>query len=378
MKRIVIAPDSFKESLSSPEAAARIAEGVRKVLPNTEIIEIPLSDGGEGLTKTIAAACGGRFISADVTGPLGTPVPAFFAILEDGETAVMEMASASGLMLVQRALRNPLLTTTFGTGELIVKALDAHCRTLIVGIGGSATNDGGAGMAQALGYKLLNSEGESIGFGASELLNLNSIDASEVDPRLKESVVVVACDVNNPLCGPKGAAYVYAPQKGAAPDMLPLLDQALEHLATVIERDLGLSVKDLPGSGAGGGLGAGLMAFAGGHLQKGIDLVLKTVNFEDKLKGADLVITGEGEINAQSLHGKVPIGVAQISKKLGIPVLAIVGSIGPGAEHCYQAGIDGIMTLAPGPITLEESIARTGELLTDATERALRLILMRQ
>lgn len=379
MKRIIAAPDSFKESLSAQEAARRIAEGVRRVMPSAEVIQIPLSDGGEGLTEALVNAAGGLFHFREVTGPLGGKVKARFGILYDRNTAVIEMAAASGLPLIPRHQRNPLIATTFGTGELILEALEAGCQRLIIGIGGSATNDGGAGMAQALGVKLLNAEGNDIAPGASGLLELDSIDMRGIDPRLSQVEVLVATDVKNYLYGKEGAAYVYGPQKGATLEILPVLDQALVNLARVVERDLNIHVHDLPGAGAAGGMGAGLVAFAGGKLRPGLELVFDIVDFENRLAAdVDLVITGEGGINAQSLYGKVPVGVAAKAKKYKIPVIALVGSIGSGAEQVYDAGIDALMSIAPGPISLEDSIARAGELLTDASSRVMRMILLGQ
>ena len=377
MKRIIVAPDSFKESLSAAGVAFHIAEGIRKVLPAAEVVRIPLSDGGEGLIDALISGTAGRLITREVTGPLGKKVTARFGKLGDNRTAVIEMAEASGLALVPREERNPMVTTTYGTGELIKAALDLGCRRMIVGIGGSATNDGGSGMAEALGVKLLDAEEESIARGAEGLLRLKSIDMSAADPRLLQTEIMIACDVNNPLCGPNGASYVYGPQKGADREMLPVMDQALFNLARVIKRELKLEIQDIAGAGAAGGLGAGLIAFAGGTLCSGLGMVFEILDFESILaRKADLVITGEGQINAQTLSGKVPVGVARLAKKHNLPVLAIVGSIGPGAEKVYEAGIDAIMSITPGPISLEEAMTLTEELVTDAAIRAMRLIMM--
>lgn len=379
MGKFIVAPDSFKESLAAREVARRIAAGIKRALPDAEVKQVPLSDGGEGLVDTLVAAAGGKVLSREVTGPLGEKVSASFGLLDDGETAVIEMAAASGLALVPPAKRNPMHTTTYGTGELIKAALDEGCRRIILGIGGSATNDGGAGMARALGIRLLNSRGEDIPPGAAGLLELARIDASGLDRRLQETEILVACDVTNPLCGPAGAAYVYGLQKGATRDMLPLLDRALDNLAEVVARDLGKSIRDLPGAGAAGGMGGGLVAFAGGKLCPGLPLVLRMVKFEELLSagGVELVITGEGEINAQTTYGKVPVGVAQVAKKFGLPVLAIVGSIGPGTEGVYGLGIDAIMSIIPRPMSLEEAMRNAGELLEDAAFRAARLFALR-
>ncbi len=378
MNRIIVAPDSFKESLTAAEVASYVADGIRKVLPTAEVIEVPLSDGGEGLTDALISGTGGRFIDREVTDPLGKKVTARFGVLGDNQTAVIEMAAASGLALVPREERNPMITTTYGTGELIKAALDLGCRRMIVGIGGSATNDGGSGMAMALGVKLLDIDGKPIGPGAAGLRCLHTIDMSTADPRLPATEIMVACDVTNPLCGPTGASYVYGRQKGADPEMLPVMDQALLNLARVIKQDIGIEVQDLSGAGAAGGLGAGLVAFAGGELRSGLGMVFEILDFESRLAGVDLVITGEGQINAQTLFGKVPAGVARLAKKHHLPVLTIVGSIGPGAEKAYEAGIDAIMSITPGPISLDEAMARAGELVSDATTRAMKLIMLRQ
>ncbi|WP_406677747.1 glycerate kinase [Moorella sp. ACPs] len=375
MKRIVIAPDSFKESLDAPAVAAAIAEGIKRVFPEAETVPVPMADGGEGLTTTLVAATGGRVITTTVTGPLGQPVHAAWGILGDGATAVVEMAQASGLPLVPREKRNPLFTTTYGTGELIRQALDAGCRRLIVGIGGSATNDGGAGMAQALGVKLLDARGRDIGPGAAGLEELERIDIQGLDPRVKEAEILVACDVDNPLCGPRGAAAVYGPQKGATPEMVPRLDAALARLADIIERDLGKDVRELPGAGAAGGLGAGLVAFLNASLRRGIELVMEAVDLDGILaKGADLVITGEGEINHQTAFGKVPAGVARVAGKYGIPVVALVGSIGEGASTVYNHGIKGFMSIVPRPVPLAYCLENAATLLADAAERLMRLL----
>ncbi|QGP92287.1 Glycerate 2-kinase [Neomoorella glycerini] len=375
MKRIVIAPDSFKESLDAPAVAAAIAEGIKRVFPEVETVTVPMADGGEGLTTTLVAATGGRAITTTVTGPLGQPVRAAWGILGDGTTAVVEMAQASGLPLVPREKRNPLFTTTYGTGELIRQALDAGCRRLIVGIGGSATNDGGAGMAQALGVKLLDAGGQDIKPGAAGLEELDHIDIQGLDPRVKDAEILVACDVDNPLCGPRGASAVYGPQKGAPPEMVPRLDAALARLADIIERDLGKDVRELPGAGAAGGLGAGLVAFLDANLRRGIELVMEAVDLDGFLaRGADLVITGEGEINRQTAYGKVPAGVARVAGKYGIPVVALVGSIGEGASTVYDHGIKGFMSIVPRPVPLAYCLENAASLLADAAERLVRLL----
>ncbi len=372
--RILIAPDSFKESLTAAEVARRMAAGIRRVVPAAQIIQLPLSDGGEGLVETLTTAMAGQMMDQEVTAPMHNRVKAKFGVV-GGHTAIIEIAEASGLTLVPAAERNPLKASSFGTGELIRAALEQGCTRLIIGVGGSATNDGGAGMAQALGVRMLNARGEDIAPGASGLLELAAIDMSAVDPRLFRTEISVACDVTNPLCGPRGAARVYGPQKGATPAAVDVLDQALAKMAEVVKRDMGLDIREVPGAGAAGGLGAGLMAFAGADLQPGLELVLDILQFDSLLSGGqDLIITGEGEINGQSLYGKVPVGVARRARKYGVPVLAVVGSIGPDAGQVYAEGMTAIMSIAPGPITREESMTRAGELIADATERAMRLI----
>lgn len=376
--RVVVAPDSFKESLTAKEVAAAIASGIRQVMPEAQIEEVPVSDGGEGLVEALVGATGGKIIDWEVTGPLGEKVGAGFGLLGGGEgsTAVIEMAAASGLALVPFERRNPLLTTTYGTGELIRAALNAGCRRIIVGIGGSATNDGGAGMAQALGIKLVDSDGNPIPPGGGGLGQLQHIDASGVDPRVGESEILVASDVTNPLCGPQGAAAVYAPQKGATPEMVRELDRGLSRLAEVIRQDLGVEVADIPGAGAAGGLGAGLIAFLGAEIRPGIELVLEIVDLEKKIAGAQLVFTGEGQINFQSAYGKVPVGVARLAKRYGLPVVAIVGSVGSGAEAVYEKGIDAIVSIMNRPMTLEEALVkdRAAQLLADASARTMMLL----
>lgn len=334
-----------------------------------------MSDGGEGLVQTLIAAKGGKIIPHVVKGPMGRPVAAFIGVLNDKTTGIIEMAAASGLAHLSRAERNPLLTTTYGTGELIKHALDIGCQKIIIGIGGSATNDGGAGMAQALGAHLISVGEKEIQPGVSGLENLASIDISELDPRIRETEILIAADVDNPLCGPQGASYVYGKQKGAAPEMLPQMDNALRRYGLIVTRDLGIDIIKLPGAGAAGGLGGGLVAFLGGRIKKGIDLVIETNNLEEILsKGTDLVITGEGEINFQTAHGKVCHGVAKLAKKYNIPVIALAGSIGKGSETLYDIGIDAQFSIATKPMTLEESVDNTEILLVNAAEQCARLI----
>lgn len=374
MKKIVIAPDSFKGSMSAKEVADAIERGIKSVLTNAEIIKIPMADGGEGTVETLVDATSGQIIKLNVLDPLGSETEAYFGILGDGSTAVIEMALASGLTMVPRDKRNPLFTTTFGTGQLIKAALDNGCRELIIGVGGSATNDGGVGMAQALGIKFLNNKGQEISFGGGNLLNIDRIDLKNMDKRVKDCKFKVACDVDNPLCGPKGASYVFGPQKGATPEMVKYLDENLSHLAEVIKRDMGIDVKNEPGAGAAGGLGAGLMAFCNAQLQRGIELVIEATKIEEKIKGADLVITGEGQMDYQTAHGKTPYGVAQVAKKRNVPVVALVGSIGAGVEVLYEKGIDSIFSIVEGPMSLEECMEQGAILIERTANRVIRAL----
>lgn len=370
--RIVIAPDSYKGSLSARQVAEAMAAGVRRVLPEAELDLVPIADGGEGTVDALVAATGGEVRTVTVTGPLGEPVAAAFGLLSDGQTAVIEMAAASGLPLVPPDRRNPLVTTTYGTGELIRAALDAGARHLIIGLGGSATVDGGAGMLQALGARLLDAAGAPIGPGGGALPALARIDLAGLDPRLAECTLTVACDVDNPLTGPRGAAAVFGPQKGATPDMVAALDAALAHLAAVIRRDLGRDVELVPGAGAAGGLGAALLAL-GARLRPGIEIVVEATRLRERLAGAALCLTGEGQTDFQTARGKAPVGVARAAKAWGVPVLCISGGLGAGYEEVYACGIDAVASAVPGPMPLAEAMARGAELVAAAAERAVRL-----
>lgn len=371
---IVIAPDSFKGSLTAAEAASAISRGVRQVFPDAALVEAPMADGGEGTLAALVQSTGGRVVTRTVLGPLSAPVEAAFGMLGDEETAVIEMAAASGLLLVPTAERNPTTTTTYGTGELIRAALDVGARRILVAIGGSATNDGGAGMIQALGGRLLRADGTLIGPGGAALLELDRIDLSDLDPRLAEVELLVACDVDNPLTGPNGAAAIYGPQKGATPDMVELLDRALAHLGDLMERDLGVDVRQRPGAGAAGGLGAGLMGFLGAELRPGIEVVMDAVRFDLMVEGATLVITGEGRTDGQTMAGKVPLGVARRAAQHGVPVIVISGAVTPDADGLLEQNIAALLSITDGPLSLEEAMARAGELLERAAARALRLI----
>lgn len=354
--KIVIAPDSFKESLSAVEAAAAIEKGFKVVYPNAEYIKVPMADGGEGLVESLVHAVNGSVVKKEVTGPLGEKVDGFFGVIHNGKTAVIEMAAAAGLHLVPRKARNPLMTTTYGVGELILAALEYGVEHIIMGLGGSATNDGGAGMAQALGANLLDEKGQEIGYGGGELGKLQTISLDNLDPRLKEIVFEVACDVDNPLVGKRGASAIFGPQKGATTEMIGQLDQNLFHYARMIESKLGKKIVQIPGSGAAGGLGAGLLAFLPCELKKGIDIVIQATGLEEIMEGASLVITGEGKIDNQTIFGKTPIGVARTAKKYHIPVIGLAGTLSHGYESVYEHGIDAVFSIVPGVASLEVAL----------------------
>ena len=372
--KIVIAPDSFKGSLTALQVAEAIEVGLRRMFTDAAIEKIPMADGGEGTVQSLVDATGGQILTAQVLDPLGNSINAQYGVLGDGVTAVIEMAAASGLTLVPEDKRDPRVTTTYGTGELIRVALAHGCRKLIIGIGGSATNDGGAGMAQALGAKLLTASGEQIESGGGSLATLNSIDLSELDPGIAETETVVACDVNNPLTGKQGASHVYGPQKGATPEMIRVLDANLVHFDKIVQRDLSKSVGNVPGAGAAGGLGAGLMAFLDASLKSGIEIVTEATQLSKRFAGADLVITGEGQINFQTVFGKTPVGVAKVAKTHNLPVIAIAGSIADNSDGVYDAGIDAMIDIVPEPMSLENAIENATTLIETAAERAGRMV----
>ena len=354
--KIVIAPDSFKESLSALEVAEEIETGFREVLPDAEYFKLPMADGGEGTVAAMVASTGGSLLEVDVTGPLSESVKACYGLSGDGKTAIIEMAAASGLCLVAANLRDPMKTTTYGTGELIKAALDVGARHLIIGIGGSATNDGGAGMLQALGVKLLDHDGLDIGVGGVNLELLNRIDMSCIDPRLKTCKIEAACDVNNPLTGPKGASHIFSPQKGASEEMVERLETNLSLYANLISRDLRVQVDSVPGAGAAGGMGAALLAFLGAKLRPGIEIVVEAVGLDAMVKDADLVITGEGRIDNQSIRGKTPIGVSAVAKRYGKPVIGIAGSLSSDVDIVHEYGIDAVFSVLNQVGTLEEAL----------------------
>lgn len=372
--KIVVAPDSFKGSLSAVDVANAMEKGILSVFKDAQVVKLPIADGGEGTTETLVMATGGHFIKTNVMGPLGKTVEAVWGILGDGKTAVLEMAAASGITLIAKEERNPQITTTYGTGQLIKAALDQGIRKLIIGIGGSATNDGGSGMARALGVKFLDAEGQELPNGGAALTRLDRIDLSQLDQRLNETTILVASDVDNPLCGPHGASAVYGPQKGATPMMVEELDKALEHYAIIAKNTMAEDVLERPGAGAAGGLGAGLMLFTPAQLRPGVKLVLDVIGFEEKVKQADFVITGEGRTDFQTAHGKAPVGVAQAARKYNIPTFCISGGLGQGCEEVYSQGIAGLLSIVPEPMDLEECINSADELIQGAASRLCRII----
>lgn len=359
--KIVIAPDSYKESLSALDVATQIEAGFREVFPDAQYVKLPVADGGEGTVEAMVAATQGKIVDVMVTGPLGEPVAAFYGLSGDESCAYIEMAAASGLEIVPQAQRNPLVTTSYGTGELIHHALARGVKRIIIGIGGSATNDGGAGMVQALGVRLLDAQGAEIGYGGEALAQLAHIDVSGLDERVAGCRFEVACDVTNPLIGPEGASAIFGPQKGATPEMVRQLDDALKHYAGVIRRDLDIDVEQVPGAGAAGGMGAALLAFLKADLRRGIDIVTGALGLDELVRDASLVITGEGRIDSQSIHGKVPVGVAQIAKRYGKPVIGIAGSLTRDVGVVHEYGIDAVFSVMYTVCTLEEALAQAAD-----------------
>jgi len=354
--RVLIAPDKFKGSLTALQVAEAIAAGITHADPAVECELVPMADGGDGTAAALAAGTGGEMVTVSVTGPLGHPVEAQFAVLGDGETAVVEMAAASGLVLVPPEKRNPLSATTYGTGELLRAALDRGCRRLLVGIGGSATNDGGAGMAQALGARLLTTAGTQIPPGGAGLAQVTKIEVDGLDPRVAQTEFLVACDVDNPLTGDRGASAVYGPQKGATPSMVMELDANLARYGDLLKRDLGKDVAHLPGAGAAGGLGAGLAAFCDARLASGVDLVMDALGLPARIRAADLVFVGEGQVDAQTAYGKTPAGVARAAREAGVPVIALGGSVALDGDMLHQKGLQVLCGITNGPISLEEAM----------------------
>ncbi|MCT4663146.1 MAG: glycerate kinase [Tissierellales bacterium] len=373
LDKIVLAPDSFKESMTAKTVCESLEKGITKILPHVSCIHVPMADGGEGTMQSLVDATGGKIYEARVKGPLGNPVTAQYGISGSGDMGVIEMASASGLHLVPMENRNPCLTTTYGTGELIKACLNHGVKKLLIGIGGSATNDGGAGMLQALGGKLLDANGKDLSFGGLALKDLHKIDLSDVDIRLRDVDIDVACDVDNPLIGEKGASKVFGPQKGANEEQVELLEAALSHYGDIIEDQLEIDVKNFSGAGAAGGLGAGLMVFLNGKLKKGIDLVIDYVKLEENIAEADLVITGEGSLDSQTFHGKTPLGVSKLAKKYNVPVIGIAGRLGDGIEGLYDEGFTAIFSIVDGVISLDEALDKGPEKAEKLIENIMRL-----
>ncbi|MBN1478647.1 glycerate kinase [candidate division KSB1 bacterium] len=372
--KVVLAPDSFKESLSAAEVCDAMSRGVRTVLPDAEIIKLPLADGGEGTVRTLVAATHGRVITQTVTGPLGRPVEAEFGILGDSVTAVIEMASASGLPLLPVDERNPLFTTTYGTGEIIKAALDYHLENIIIGIGGSATNDGGTGMAQALGAQFYKNGSAITGYMTGDLMGeVTRVDVSALDSRIAQVSIKVMCDVDNPLLGERGAAHVYGPQKGATPEIVEQLERNMSRIYDLIEPKTRL-VRDKPGAGAAGGLGAGLMAFLDAVLCPGIEAILNFCHFDDQIRDADLIITGEGKIDAQSAMGKTIDGVLAHARKFQRPVIAIGGAVYDEAENLYDKGLLSMFSICNQPMSLPNALQQSALLIEKATERVMRVL----
>jgi glycerate kinase len=363
--KIVIAPDSFKDSLSAQGVADAIALGLTGVWPDAQLVKCPMADGGEGTVESILAACEGQLRRTNVRGPLGTPVDAAWGWLPQSLTAIIEMAEASGLQLVAPGQRDACVSSTYGTGELIRAALDAGAQRVILAIGGSATNDGGAGAMQALGVKLLDAREQTLAPGGLALAQLARIDLSELDPRLAQVRFDIAADVNNPLCGPHGASAIFGPQKGASAAQVEQLDRALGHFADQCAQVLKSDVRDEPGSGAAGGLGFAAKAFLGAQFKAGVEVVAELVGLSEAVKGADLVITGEGRFDAQTLRGKTPFGVARIARQHGVPVIVIAGTLGEGYQALYEHGIDAAFALTSGPMTLEQACSEAPRLLAE-------------
>ncbi|GHZ48592.1 hypothetical protein VCSRO174_1272 [Vibrio cholerae] len=371
--KVVIAPDSFKESLTAKQVCDAIQAGLARVWHDAKFVAIPVADGGEGTVQSLVDATQGRLVEVKVMGPQGKRVEAFYGMLGDNQTAVIEMAAASGLHHVPLVQRDPKLTTSFGTGELIRHALDQGVTKLIIGLGGSATNDGGVGMLAALGARFTNADGDPIQLTGGGLRELTHIDLQDFDPRLQNCDILVACDVNNPLCGDKGASAVFGPQKGATPEDVQLLDGTLRQFGLLTEKVTGKMVLESAGAGAAGGMGAALLAYAQARLRPGIEIVLETVQLAHQVSDADLVITGEGRIDSQTVHGKTPMGVAKVAKRFDVPVLALCGCTGDNYQAVYQCGIDAVFAAVPRAMSLDDALKESDFNLADSAENVARL-----
>lgn len=374
--KFILAPDSFKESMTSKEACDAMEKGIKKVIKNAEIIKVPMADGGEGTVEALVTSTNGKFIETLVTHPLGKEkVKARYGILGDGSKAIIEMAEASGIQLVKREERNPYITTTYGTGELILDSINRGVKHILIGIGGSATNDGGAGMIQALGGRLLDSKGNDLPFGGKALENIKKIDLSNLDKRLKDIKFEVACDVTNPLIGETGASRIFGPQKGATEEMIVVLDNALKNYSEVIKRDLGIDITYEEGAGAAGGLGGALLAFLNAELKKGIELVIKHTGLNEKVKGADFVFTGEGGIDSQTIFGKTPMGVASVAKANNVKTIAFAGKIEEGSENLYEVGITSIFSIMRGVSDIDTALKMGKYNLEKTVENVMRILI---
>lgn len=372
--KIVVAPQGFKEGLVGIEVAHAIAVGVRRVWEHAEITLLPVADGGDGTLQSLVDATDGELVKTEVDDPLGRPIVAEWGALGDGTTAVIEMARSSGLALLKPEERDPLITTTYGVGQLMLEAVRRGYRKLIIGIGGSATNDGGAGMAQAIGAKLLDAKGNEISRGGAALLGIDRIDISGIDRAVAESEIEVACDVNNPLCGSTGASEIFGPQKGATREMIDSLDGALLRFSRIIARDIGRDVADTPGAGAAGGLGAGLMAFTNATLRPGADIVMDALGVAERLQGASLVIVGEGQIDRSTTFNKAPVAVATLAKSHSIPTIAVAGGLGEGWHEVHEHGISAAFAIENRPMTLQTAMADAADLIADTAEEACRAV----
>ena len=375
--KIIISPQGFKGGISGLEAAKAIERGVLAAAPDTETVLLPVADGGDGTLHALVDATGGEIFISTVTGPINQQVEAQWGVMGDGRTAVIEMARASGLAMVPQRRRNPKTTTTLGTGQILKEAIERGFNRIIVGLGGSATNDAGAGMATALGAKFMDSEGNALPLGGAALARLDRIDTSGLIDGLSGVEIVGATDVTNPLCGPTGASEIFGPQKGASKEVVAELDSALANFARVVKRDLGVDVLDVPGAGAAGGLGAGLIAFVGGTLQSGIDMVCQVLEFDRHLEGADLVFTGEGRADKSTVFDKAPVGVARHAMAHGVPSILLAGSLGEGHEELYEHGVASILCISDGAMTFQQALGRTGKMLQGTAERAVRIFLIK-
>lgn len=374
MTKYVVAPDSFKESMTAKEVCDAMEKGIKKADSAAEVIKVPMADGGEGTVNSLVDATHGQRVIVEVTGPLGNKISAYYGILGNGTTAVIEMAKASGLEIVEKKKRNPMITTTFGTGELIRDALDHNVKEIIIGLGGSSTNDGGSGMAQTLGAKLLDQNNHQIPFGGGNLDKLDKIDISNLDSRLQDVKIILASDVTNPLIGKEGASRVFGLQKGATPEMVEKLENNLQHYAKIVKRDLNKDVASVSGAGAAGGLGAGLMAFTTCEMRQGVDLAIEVTKLEEKIRDTDYIFTGEGGTDFQTKFGKTPYGVAKLGKKYHKPVISLAGYLGEGIDSLYSEGFTAIFGIIPGACDLSTALKNGPSNVARTTENIVRLL----